>query len=78
MHFNYFHNELFPLILSTLLMLILEKLQSPIEYKIILFWACFLANLLMIAKFLSETIQQITSYLGIYCFNLNKRPRKLE
>ena len=78
MHFKFFHNEIFPFIFSTIIMLIMEKTHAPIETKVIVFWTCFAVNMLLILKFLRETIIQITSYLGIECFTLKKNPRKLE
>lgn len=41
------------------------------------FWGCFLVNIMETFVFLARTITEITDYLGIYCFSLKKKQRKL-
>jgi hypothetical protein len=79
MNFQYFHYELIPLLLSTVMIGIMDKILK-VEKNIIIdiFWICFLLNMIVILRFLYMTINQITRYLGIECFTLKKLPRKID
>lgn len=45
----------------------LMGLKQPVFYII---WGEMIATVFFILKFLSESINQISNYLGIYCFSL--------
>lgn len=69
----YFHAETFPMLVCTVCLVGCEwsGLQHLMEY---IFWISLGTNIVIILNFLSRVIGQITSYLGIYCFSLQKRP----
>jgi fatty-acid desaturase len=72
MKLQYFHPETLPLIIGTVLMILCEvfKLKS-FEPKV--FWGIFVVNTVWILYFLSGVINQITKYLGIYCFSIKRQ-----
>jgi hypothetical protein len=41
------------------------------------FWIFFVSLVIMTYCFVSEVIEQLASYLGIYCFSLQKRERQV-
>lgn len=65
MHFEYFHYELVPTIVSTLIMLSLDKMGVSSDAMANVFWISFLVNIGMIFTFLYSTVNEITAYLGI-------------
>lgn len=74
MKLEIFPYELIPLIVSTLLMAICQHFEW-LQGQILVFWA-FLAIIAYISlTFISNTVQQLSTYLGIYCFSLEKRPK---
>lgn len=48
-------------------------LRHNLKGELFVFWALFLINVVMTFKFLYSTIGQITKFLGIYCFSLQKK-----
>lgn len=77
MRFQYFHPELIPLGLATMVMVYLDTTKKSHDALVLTFWVCLAANILMVLRFLTSTIQQITEFLGIYCFSIEKR-RKVQ
>ena len=71
MKLEYFHSEIIPSIIGTILMIGLD-LRHNVTGEIIVFWALFAINLAMTFRFLLTTINQLTKFLGIKCFTLNK------
>lgn len=65
--------ELLPLMGTTLLMFLLEEVQM-INYQGVVFWSFFIFTVVSAYLFLSTTIDQLSTYLKIYCFTLKKRP----
>jgi hypothetical protein len=78
MHYEFFHFELVPLIISTIAILYFDVIGAPLEWTKYVFWGCFFADVAIVLLFLSNTIKQITSYLGIECFTLKKVTPKIE
>lgn len=60
MRFQYFHEELIPLGLATMMLIFLDLTEISEAAEIAVFWVCFAANLFLILKFLVGTINQIT------------------
>ena len=56
----------------------MQKFNVSIETQALVVWVWFALNILLILKFLKETVNQIKSYLGIECFTLKKNPLKLD
>lgn len=77
MELEKYNQEMTTFLVATALMLLFEALGS-LRGQTIVFWICFAVNLTETLVFLSRTIIQITDYLGIYCFSLQKKPRKLD
>lgn len=71
MRLEYFHSEIIPSIIGTILMIGLD-LRQNIDGEIIVFWGLFAVNFVMILRFLYSTINQITKFLGINCFSIKK------
>jgi predicted membrane protein len=72
MKLQYFHPETLPLIVGTILMIFCEILKLKILEPTV-FWGIFIINTIWILYFLYGVINQITSYLGIYCFSIKKQ-----
>lgn len=77
MKLQYFHGEIVVFLISTALMVRMDRMSDN-GGVILVFWGCFLVNLITIIVFLYSTINQITRYLGICCFSLKRMPRKME
>lgn len=75
MRLDYFHNELIVFLISSILMIYFD-LRGHLDEMYITFWICFAVNLLTGLRFIYLFIDQITKFLGIYCFSLEKRPIK--
>jgi len=76
MKLEYFHKELIPFIVSTVLLLRYHYNGNG-KAMVLVFWICLVLNVITAILFLSTTIRQITEYLGIQCFSLKKVPRKV-
>jgi hypothetical protein len=69
MKLHTFHREAIPLIIGTLLMIACEILHLT-NLMPTVFWGIFLVNTISILYFLVGVINQITTFLGIYCFSI--------
>jgi len=76
MKLEYFHKELLPFIISTMVLLRYYS-KGNTKAMVMVFWCCLALNILTAMVFLSTTIRQITAYLGIQCFSLKKVARKV-
>lgn len=72
-----YNQEMTTFLVATAFMVLFQALGSLRGQKLV-FWICFAVNLVETLVFLSRAIMQITDYLGIYCFSLKKKPRKLD
>jgi hypothetical protein len=72
MEVQWFHYQLIPNILSTILLIYFDLTQKSMTSMKILFWVTFVINLICVFSFIISTIDQITTFLGIKCFTLNK------
>lgn len=77
MKLRVYDQEIGLFILFTIVMVILNKMKNE-SGMVVVFWVCFIVNILEVLVFLSRSIQQITDYMGIYCFSLQKKERKLD
>lgn len=68
----FFHVETVPLIISTILMLVCQFFHLH-DAMVYIFFLFFLVNLIVILRFLYVVINEITDYLGISCFSLQRR-----
>lgn len=76
MKLRVYDQEIGLFILFTIVMVLLNQTKNE-KAMIVVFWACFLINIVEILVFLSRAIKQLTDYLGIHCFSLKKKERKL-
>jgi hypothetical protein len=72
-----YHMEINIFILATLLLVHFNK-EGKFQYMVYTFWGCFLINVVETLVFLARTITEITDYLGIHCFSLEKKARKMD
>jgi hypothetical protein len=57
---------------ATIGLLICEVLSAGLFPMKIIFWICFVINVIWVFGFLVLTVNQITSHLKIKCFSLEK------
>lgn len=67
-----FHYETYPLAIATLMMIICEVMGWT-AWRVTIFWCMFAVNTTLIFRFLHGVVNQITDFLGIYCFSITKR-----
>jgi hypothetical protein len=72
-----YHQEMTVFIVSTGFMLLFNSIESETG-MVVTFWACFVINIIETLVFLARTITEITDYLGIHCFSLEKKARKMD
>ncbi len=73
MKLAFFHNELIIFLITSILMVYFD-LRGQLTEMYTTFWICFAINILTGLRFIYLFIDQITKFLGIYCFSLKKRP----
>jgi len=72
-----YHQEMNVFLVSTGFMILFNSIGSETG-MIVTFWICFAINLIETLVFLARTITQITDYMGIHCFSLSKKARKMD
>jgi len=72
-----YHQEMTVFVVSTGFMLLFNSIGSETG-MVVTFWACFIINIIETLVFLARTIREITDYLGIHCFSLKKKARKMD
>eukprot|EP01016_Furgasonia_blochmanni_P044525 TRINITY_DN6189_c0_g1_i3.p1 TRINITY_DN6189_c0_g1~~TRINITY_DN6189_c0_g1_i3.p1 ORF type:complete len:157 (-),score=46.35 TRINITY_DN6189_c0_g1_i3:133-603(-) len=77
MDFPALHIEFVPLLAFTVFFKLFEPIL-PYELARILFFACIAGIMIFELAFISGVVNQITEHLGIYCFQLGKRPKKTQ
>lgn len=67
-----FHFETYPLAIATLMMMVCEMMGWN-SWRVSVFWVMFAVNTALILRFIHGVVNQITNYLGIYCFSITKK-----